>query len=112
MLPGLIDSHVHPTVGDFTPRQRTIDFIESELHGGVTTVISAGEPHIPGRPKDVVGLKALAIAVAKAYAGFRPGGVKVRAGAPILEQGLVEADFAEMAAGGVQARSARSASAR
>ncbi|HEX7345615.1 MAG TPA: amidohydrolase family protein [Candidatus Limnocylindrales bacterium] len=102
VIPGLIDSHAHPTIGDFTPRQRTIDFIESELHGGVTTVISAGEPHVPGRPKDVVGLKALAIAVAKAYAGFRPGGVKVRAGAPILEQGLVDADFAEMAAGGVK----------
>ena len=101
-IPGLIDSHAHPTLGDFTPRQRTIDFIESSLHGGVTTMISAGEPHVPGRPKDVVGLKALAIAVAKAYAGFRPGGVKVRAGAPILEQGLVETDFAEMAAGGVK----------
>ncbi|HSL76569.1 MAG TPA: amidohydrolase family protein [Candidatus Limnocylindrales bacterium] len=102
VIPGLIDSHAHPTIGDFTPRQRTVDFIESELHGGVTTLISAGEPHVPGRPKDVVGLKALAIAVAKAYASFRPGGVKVRAGAPILEQGLVEADFAEMAAGGVK----------
>ena len=101
VIPGLIDSHAHPTVGDFTPRQRTIDFIESSLHGGVTTMISAGEPHVPGRPKDVVGLKALAIAVARAYATFRPGGVKVRAGAPILEQGLVEEDFAEMAAGGV-----------
>jgi enamidase len=101
VMPGLIDSHAHPTVGDFTPRQRTIDFIESSLHGGVTTMISAGEPHVPGRPKDVVGLKALAIAIARAYATFRPGGVKVRAGAPILEQGLVEADFAEMAAGGV-----------
>jgi enamidase len=102
VLPGLIDSHAHPVVGDFTPRQRTLDFIESSLHGGVTTMISAGEPHLPGRPKDVVGLKALAIAIARAYATFRPGGVKVRAGAPILEQGLVEADFAEMAAGGVR----------
>ena len=102
VMPGLIDSHAHPTVGDFTPRQRTIDFIESSLHGGVTTMISAGEPHVPGRPKDVVGLKALAIAIARAYATFRPGGVKVRAGAPILEHGLVEADFAEMAAGGVR----------
>jgi enamidase len=101
VIPGLIDSHAHPTVGDYTPRQRTIDFIESSLHGGVTTMISAGEPHVPGRPKDVVGLKALAIAIAKAYAAFRPGGVKVRAGAPILEQGLVEQDFADMAAGGV-----------
>lgn len=102
VIPGLIDSHAHPVIGDFTPRQRTLDFIESSLHGGVTTMISAGEPHVPGRPKDVVGLKALAIAIARAYATFRPGGVKVRAGAPILEQGLVEADFAEMAAGGVR----------
>ena len=102
VMPGLIDSHAHPVVGDFTPRQRTLDFIESSLHGGVTTMISAGEPHLPGRPKDVIGLKALAIAIARAYATFRPGGVKVRAGAPILEQGLVEADFAEMAAGGVR----------
>lgn len=101
-FPGLIDSHVHPVFGDFTPRQRTVDWIESALHGGVTTMISAGEVHLPGRPKDVVGLKALAIVAAKAWAAVRPGGVKVHAGAPILELGLVEADFAEMAAAGVR----------
>jgi enamidase len=100
-MPGLIDSHAHPVFGDFTPRQQTANFIESGLHGGVTTVISAGEVHLPGRPKDVVGLKALAIVAAKAYGNFRPAGVKVRAGAPILELGLEEHDFAEMAAGGV-----------
>ena len=55
-FPGLIDSHVHPVFGDWTPRQRTSDFIESGLHGGVTTAISAGEVHLPGRPKDIVGL--------------------------------------------------------
>jgi len=88
--------------GDFTPRQRTVDFIDSGMHGGVTTAISAGEVHLPGRPKDIVGLKALAIVAAKAYASFRPGGVKVEAGAPILELGLTEADFREMAAAGVK----------
>jgi enamidase len=102
VLPGLIDSHVHPVFGDFTPRQRTVDFLDSAMNGGVTTAISAGEVHLPGRPKDVVGLKALAIVAAKAYANFRPGGVKVEAGAPILELGLTEADFAEMAAAGVK----------
>ena len=101
-MPGLIDSHVHPVFGDFTPRQRTVDFIDSGMHGGVTTAISAGEVHLPGRPKDIVGLKALAIVAAKAWASFRPGGVKVHAGAPILELGLTEADFAEMAAAGVK----------
>jgi enamidase len=100
-FPGLIDSHAHPVLGDFTPRQQTLNFIESGLHGGVTTVISAGEVHLPGRPKDIVGLKALAIVAAKAYGNLRPAGVKVRAGAPILELGLEEHDFAEMAAAGV-----------
>jgi enamidase len=101
-VPGLIDSHAHPVFGDFTPRQQTQSFIESGLHGGVTTVISAGEVHLPGRPKDVVGLKALAIVAAKAWAALRPAGVKVHGGAPILELGLEERDFAEMAAGGVK----------
>jgi enamidase len=100
-IPGLIDSHAHPVFGDFTPRQQMQNFIESGMHGGVTSVISAGEVHLPGRPKDVVGLKALAIVAAKAYANFRPAGVKVKAGAPILELGLEEHDFAEMAVGGV-----------
>jgi enamidase len=102
VMPGLIDSHVHPVFGDFTPRQRTIDFIDSGMNGGVTTAISAGEVHLPGRPKDVVGLKALAVVAAKAYANFRPGGVKVYAGAPILELGMTESDFADMAAAGVK----------
>jgi enamidase len=102
VVPGLIDSHCHPVFGDFTPRQRTIDFIESGLHGGITTMISAGEVHLPGRPKDIVGLKALAIVAAKAYANLRPAGVKMHAGAPILELGMVEEDFAEMARAGVK----------
>ena len=61
VAPGLIDSHVHPVFGDWTPRQNQLNWIESCLHGGVTTMISAGEVHLPGRPKDVVGVKALAI---------------------------------------------------
>jgi enamidase len=102
VIPGLIDSHCHPVFGDFTPRQRTVDFIDSGLNGGLTTMISAGEVHLPGRPKDIVGLKALAIVAAKAYANLRPAGVKVHAGAPILELGMTEADFAEMAGAGVR----------
>ena len=102
VIPGLIDSHCHPVFGDFTPRQRTVDFIESGLNGGLTTMISAGEVHLPGRPKDITGLKALAVVAAKAYANLRPAGVKVHGGAPILELGMVEEDFAEMARHGVK----------
>ena len=57
LAPGLIDSHVHPVAGDWTPRQNQIGWIDSCLHGGVTSMISAGEVHTPGRPKDVVGIE-------------------------------------------------------
>lgn len=102
LAPGLIDSHVHPVIGDYTPRQQQINWIDSTLHGGVTTLISAGEVHLPGRPKDVVGLKAMAIASQRWYENFRPSGVKVHAGAPILENGMVEQDFKDMADAGVK----------
>ncbi len=102
VAPGLIDSHCHPVLGDFTPRQLQTGFLESELHGGVTTIISAGEVHLPGRPKDPAGTKALAILAAKSFASFRPGGVKVLGGALILEKGLVEKDFEEAAKEGVR----------
>jgi enamidase len=102
VAPGLIDSHVHPVFGDWTPRQNQLGWIESTLTGGVTTMISAGEVHLPGRPKDIVGLKALAITAQRAFDNFRPAGVKVLAGAPVIEKGMVESDFAELAAAGVK----------
>jgi enamidase len=102
VTPGLIDSHCHPVLGDFTPRQKMLDFIESSLHGGVTTIISAGEVHLAGRPKDVAGTKALAILAAKSFAGARPAGVKVLGGGLILEPGLQEKDFEELAKEGVK----------
>jgi enamidase len=101
LSPGLIDSHVHPVFGDWTPRQGQIGWIDSTLNGGVTTMVSAGEVHLPGRPRDIVGLKALAITAQRAYHNFRPSGVKVLAGAPVIEQGMVEEDFAELARSGV-----------
>jgi enamidase len=102
LAPGLIDSHVHPVCGDWTPRQNQLGWIDSYLHGGVTTMISAGEVHTPGRPKDVVGLKAMAIFAQRTFQAFRPGGVKIIAGAPVLEHGMVEDDFRELAAAGVR----------
>ncbi|MCX7247660.1 MAG: amidohydrolase family protein [Burkholderiales bacterium] len=101
VAPGLIDSHVHPVFGDWTPRQNQTGWIDSTMNGGVTTMISAGEVHLPGRPKDIVGLKALAITAQRAFDNFRPGGVKVLAGAPIIEKGMVEQDFKDLADAGV-----------
>ena len=101
LVPGLIDSHVHPVAGDWTPRQNQLGWIDSYMHGGVTTMISAGEVHTPGRPKDVVGVKAMAVFAQRAFTAFRPGGVKIHAGAPVIEHGMVEEDFKDLAAAGV-----------
>jgi enamidase len=65
-------------------------------------MVSAGEPHTPGRPTDPAGVKALAILAHGSFANLRPSGVKVHAGAVLLEPGLTEADFDELAAAGVR----------
>ncbi|MCS6768983.1 MAG: amidohydrolase family protein [Candidatus Caldarchaeum sp.] len=102
VVPGLFDSHVHPVFGDFTPRQNTLGFIESSVHGGVTTFISAGEVHLPGRPRgDKEAAKALAILAHKSFKNFRPLGAKIHAGALLLEKGLVEKDFEDVVKAGV-----------
>ncbi len=102
LAPGLIDSHVHPVAGDWTPRQNQLGWIDSCLHGGITTMISAGEVHTPGRPRDVVGVKAMAITAQRCFSNFRVNGVKVHAGAPVIEPGMQEEDFAELAHAGIR----------
>jgi enamidase len=102
LAPGLIDSHVHPVAGDWTPRQSQLGWIDSCLHGGVTSMISAGEVHTPGRPRDVVGVKAMAITAQRCFSNFRVNGVKLHAGAPVIEPGMEEKDFAELAGAGIR----------
>jgi enamidase len=101
LAPGLIDSHIHPVSGDWTPRQNQLGWIDSSLNGGVTTMISAGEVHTPGRPRDIVGLKALAISAQRQFANLRPSGVKIHAGAPCIEPDMTERDFQDLAEAGV-----------
>ena len=100
-IPGLINSHVHITFGDYTPRQQTVGYLESYVHGGVTTAISASEVHVPGRPRDADGVKALAVAAHKCFEHYRPGGMTVHAGSIILEPGLTGNDLGEVAKLGV-----------
>lgn len=101
VAPGLIDSHCHVVLGDYTPRQKTVDFLDSYVHGGITSVISPGEIHAPGRPKDAAGLRALAVAARACFLNFHPNGMKVHAGAIVIEPTLSEDDFREVAAQGV-----------
>lgn len=103
ITPGLIDPHTHPAIGDWTPRQKALDWMEGAFHGGVTSMVSQGAVHVQGRPTDPVGIKCLAILGAKTSQNFRPGGfLKAHHGTVILESGLTEQDFKEMAENGVQ----------
>src|SRR5215217_5886879 len=92
VIPGLIDSHCHVVLGDYTPRQKTVGFLESYVHGGITSIISPGEIHAPGRPRDAAGVKALAVAAHACFSNFHPGGMKVNAGSIVIEPTLSEED--------------------
>ena len=103
IVPGLIDSHVHLSFGDFTPVQNATSWISNYLHGGTTRMVSAGELHLPGLPidePDPVVFRSLAIVTRACYDRYRPGGVKVEAGTLLLVPGLTESDFEAVAAAG------------
>lgn len=105
VLPGLVDGHVHPTFGEWTPAQDSIGWVRNYLHGGTTTMVSAGELHIPGLPFEDLDpqlVMSLAI-VSKATTGrIRPSGVKLHSGTVLLVPGLTEADFDRMVERGIQ----------
>lgn len=102
VAPGLIDSHCHVVLGDYTPRQKTVDFLASYVHGGITSVISPGEIHAPGRPHSAVGVTALAIAAKTCFDNFHPGGMTVHAGSVVLEPTLNAEHFAQLRDAGVR----------
>src|SRR4030095_4299950 len=97
-IPGLIDSHSHPSIGEYTPAQNTLGWITNYMHGGVTALISAGELHLPGLPLPPDARTALSVAIVtkKCYDNLRPSGVKVHAGTLLLVPGLTEKDFDEI----------------
>lgn len=101
VMPGLIDSHAHPVFGDWTPRQNQLGWIEMNVNGAVTSFLSAGEVHLPGRPKDAEGVRALAMVAQRCFANFRPIGAKVIAGAPVPELDFDRDFYASLKAAGI-----------
>lgn len=101
VMPGLLDSHCHVVLGEWTPRQTALGWIDNYVRAGVTGLVSAGETHIPGKPKDAAGQKAMATLSFKTYNNLRPSGMKVYAGAFILMADTTEEDFRELAELGI-----------
>jgi enamidase len=103
-IPGLIDSHSHPSIGEYTPAQNSLSWITNYMHGGVTALISAGELHLPGLPLPPDARTALSVAIVtkRCYDNLRPSGVKVHAGTLLLVPGLSERDFDEIHSLGIK----------
>ena len=103
VLPGLIDGHVHPAFGEWTPTQDTIGWIGNYLHGGTTTMVSAGELHTPGLDYDNLTpdlVTSLAVVARETTGRVRWSGVKLHAGTVLLVPGMTETHFDRLAAAG------------
>ena len=101
VMPGLVDGHVHPVFGEWTPTQDTIGWIGNYVHGGTTTMISACELHVPGLDYENLTpdlVTSLAVVTAATTGRVRWSGAKVHAGTVILVPGMTEAHFDRLAA--------------
>jgi enamidase len=101
VMPGLVDGHVHPVFGEWTPTQDTIGWIGNYLHGGITTMISACELHVPGLDYENLTpelVTSLAVVTAATTGRIRWSGARVYAGTVILVPGMTEAHFDRLAA--------------
>jgi len=105
VVPGLIDGHVHPVLGQWTPTQEASGWITHYLHGGTTTMLSACELHVPGldyRNLTPELVTSLALVTAATYGSQRWGGVRVYAGTVILVPDMCEAQFDALAQAGAK----------
>jgi enamidase len=105
VMPGLVDGHVHPMFGEWTPAQDAIGWIGNYLHGGTTTMISAGELHVPGIDYDNLSpelMTSLAVVTAATTGRVRWSGVKLQAGTALLVPNMTETHFDRLAAAGVK----------
>jgi len=103
VLPGLVDGHVHPVFGEWTPTQDALGWIGNYMHGGSTTMISAGELHTPGLDYENLTpdlMTSLAEVTHATTGGRRWGGVKLHAGTVLLVPGMTETHFDRLAAAG------------
>lgn len=96
VMPGLVDGHVHPVFGEWTPTQDTIGWIGNYVHGGTTTMVSASELHVPGLDYENLTpdlVTSLAVVTASTTGRVRWSGAKVHAGTVILIPGMDESHF-------------------
>jgi enamidase len=100
VLPGLVDGHVHPVMGEWTPTQNAIGWVGNYLHGGTTTMVSAGELHAPGLDYNNLTpelVTSLAEVTRQTTGRIRWSNVKLHAGTVLLVPGMTEVHFDRLA---------------
>ena len=102
VMPGLMDSHVHTVFGSWTPRQEAMNWVAPYVASGVTGLISVGETHIPGKPKNHIGMRALSVAAKQTFDNVRPAKMKVFGGAFIMHKDTTKEDVFYIKAQGVK----------
>ncbi|WP_033290655.1 amidohydrolase family protein [Amycolatopsis jejuensis] len=100
VIPGLIDAHVHPTFGEWTPAQSSIGWLHNYVQGGTTSMVSAGELHVPGLDfghldPDLV--TSLALLSRETTGRIRQSSAKAHVGTLLLVPGLTTAHFDRLA---------------
>ena len=103
VLPGLVDGHIHPVFGEWTPTQDTMGWIGNYMHGGSTSMISAGELHTPGLDYNNLSadlVTSLAEVTCATTNRVRWSNVKVHAGTALLVPGMTEKHFDRLAEAG------------
>jgi enamidase len=103
-IPGLVDSHSHPSIGEYTPAQNSLSWITNYMHGGVTALISAGELHLPGLPLPPDARTALSVAIVtkKCYDNLRPSESRFTPALCCWFPDFAEKDFDEIQALGIK----------
>jgi enamidase len=103
VMPGLVDGHIHPVFGEWTPTQDTQGWIGNYVHGGTTTMVSACELHVPGLDYESLTpelVTSLAVVTASTTGRVRWSGAKVHAGTVILVPDMQEQHFDRLKAVG------------
>ena len=105
VTPGFVDGHVHPVCGEWTPTQNATGWIGNYVNGGTTTLVSAGELHLPGLDPDNLTpelVTSLAVVMAQTTGRVRWSGAKLIAGTVLLVPGMKAEHFDRLAAHGTK----------
>lgn len=100
VLPGLVDGHVHPLFGEWTSTIDNIGWIGHYMHGGTTSMVSAGELHVPGLDYERLTpeiVTSLAVVTGSTTGRVRWSGMKLTAGTVLLVPGMKPGHFDRLA---------------